>query len=345
MAENKNRQQPLKIVNCAELAAPGWTFLRDKIDQPKLSWCFYSAEPVNWIERLITRPRLSRYRACMAAAFRSRSSDVIVTHLPRASWWTAYFARLFGSKAKHLAFSFNFTELPTGRSRRWMSAAFQQIDRFVVYSNAEKRLYADYFGINPSRIDMLPWAMETPAVEPDHPIVSGDYICAVGGEGRDYETLIAASRELPDIPLVIVARPRNVEGLALPEHVSPYTNLPTAQFWNVVKHSRFVVIPLLDDKTNCGHISIVGSMQLGKPLVTTRSAGTEDYIHPDRDALVTEAGSREQLKEAISRLWGDNALCQKMGTEAVRVTDENNREARWVDYLKNYFSTVSNAGK
>jgi glycosyltransferase involved in cell wall biosynthesis len=324
--------EPIRVVNCAELAQAGWTFLKDSMPTSNLAWSFHTASPRNWIERLVKRPKIARYRAAANAALDAGNADIVISHLPRMTWWVALFGRLFSIKARHIAFSFNFTDLPTGFSHRLMSGAFRYVDRFVVFSSAEKSLYSEYFGIDPDRIDVLPWAMKTPDVQPEAPLVEGDYICAMGGEGRDYKTLVDACRALHDIPLVLAVRPQNIAGMEMPAHIKAYTNLPNSQFWNIVKFSRFVVIPLRDETTNCGHISIVGSMLFGKPVVSTLSSGTQEYVRHEQNALVSEPGDVEGLRKNIELMWQDHDLSERLARGASELAAQHD-EGRWVDYL------------
>ncbi len=330
---------PIRIVNCAELARPGWTFLKEKMADSEVDWSFHSATPKNWLERFVTRPKLARYRAALTAALDARRSDILISHLPRMTWWAAVFGRLFSVRAKHIAFSFNFTDLPVGLSRKVMSMAFQWVDVFVVYSTIEKSLYANYFGIDSHKLKVLPWVMETPSIEPLQPLIQGKYVCGVGGEGRDYLTLITACKDMRDVPLVVVARSHSVAGLAFPEHFKVLVDIPVAQYWNIVKFSRFVVIPLRDQETNCGHITMVGSMKLGKPLVTTVSRGTEEYSFHYENALLCSPGDSDELRNNISLLWRDRDLYDRMEKAAFTMGDKYD-EGLWTNFLNAYIRSI-----
>ena len=330
----------IKIVNCAEkIDTEDWNFLEDEMENLDIDWDFFINSPMNWLERKVTKPKISRYRACLQTVINARrkKANLMISHLPRATCWTSIFANFLSVKIPHMAFSFNFTDLPTGKSQMLMSYAFQSVDRFVVYSSAEKRLYSEYFAIDPSRFDVLPWAMEQPEFFPAQPILQGEYICSVGSEGRDYETLALAARQLPDIPLVVVARSESVTGINFPDHVKILTDVPAKEFWNVVRFSRLSVLPLRDRETNCGHISIVGAMMFGKPVVTTYSHGTTDYIVSDINALVSEPRDVDGLVKNISQLWNGTDLHSKFSNNTQRIALEHHQLDNWVRYLKQYF--------
>src|SRR3546814_15688074 len=69
----------------------------------------------------------------------------------------------------------------------------------------------------PYRTLVRSWGVQPPFVQdPDIPRVSGDYIGAIGGNARDYPTLVAAARQMPEVTFVLVARPENLRNLDLP---------------------------------------------------------------------------------------------------------------------------------
>lgn len=337
---------PIRILNFADIAERDWRFLEGKVYPETTSWTFHSATPKFWIERFVKRPKLARLRASLRAGFCARSieADLIISHLPRATLWVGLFSSLFLSKAKHLAFSFNFTELPSGINKRLMCHAFRRVDRFVVFSEGEKHLYASHFALDGDRFDVIRWCMEKPETAVPVTALPEKYICAVGGEGRDYHSLLSASRLLPNIPLVIVARPDSLMGLDIPAHVLVFTNIKNEEFWGVVQQSSFVVLPLKDASTNCGHISIVGSQLLGKPIISTYSSGTAEYLQHGYNALMGVAGDTLALGMNIQQLWGDRVVYEALRTN-IAADDAKYAVDNWVAYFERYFQTLKHAVK
>ena len=335
---------PIRIVNFAEIAERDWRFLEGKIYPETTSWTFHAATPKFWIERFVKRPNLARLRASLHAGFCARSMEVnlIISHLPRATLWVGLFSKLFLSKARHLAFSFNFTELPSGINKRLMCHAFRRVDRFVVFSEAEKHLYASYFALDGDRFDVIRWCMDRPKTAVPAATLPENYICAVGGEGRDYQSLLSASRLLPNIPLVIVARPDSLISLDIPAHVLVFTNLENEEFWGVVQQSSFVVLPLKDASTNCGHISIVGSQLLGKPIVSTYSSGTAEYLQHGYNALMSAAGDTVALRMNIQKLWEDRVVHEAFRNNIAN-DDAKYALDNWVAYFERYFHVIKHA--
>jgi len=295
------------VINVAELAKPDWNFIEDHYYGDPVTWRYYSANPRNVIERLVKRPKIGRYRACASASLSLKTeSDVVISHLPRTTYWQSVFMKKLGKQNRHLAFSFNFTDLPDAKLRAKMTRGFCSIDKFVVYSEYERKLYSDFFSIPDEKIDMLHWAADEPLC--DDSIIAqlpNNYYCSVGGEGRDYRTLIKAFAKMPSLQLVIVTRPQAIEGISLPSNVHLYCNLPSSQYWSVVAHSKALLLPLRDEDTPCGHITLVGAMRLGKPIISSFSQGTSDYFKPGEGGLAFEAKSETALKQVVEAFEDD----------------------------------------
>ncbi|MGH6780632.1 MAG: glycosyltransferase [Sphingomonadaceae bacterium] len=333
----------MRVVNVAELAQPGWRFMADEIDRPDIAWSFHSATPQNAIERLIRRPRIARYRAALVAAIDARQADVLISHMPIVSAVTASAMRLAGAKARHLAVSFNFTDLPAGRRLNYMRGALQGVDRFLVYSRAEQRLYPELFGLDPARFDFLHWPMEVPPSDGALPPCAGPYICAMGGEARDLATLAAAMRRLPHVPLVIVTRPGAIDANGLPSNVRLVHNLPLGAFWDVVRHARISVVPLRNGETNCGHITLVGSMLLGRAIVATRSAGIADYVEDGETARLCAPRDPDALAAAIDEVWTDASLRERLAERGRAFATEMCDGRRMADYVRRYLEACDGA--
>src|SRR5207302_10311135 len=135
----------------------------------------------SWIPRGHTIARL--VASWQAVTALGDGASVLVSHGPRPTMYGALMARRRLRYTRHLAFSFNFTDLPVGVVRKLMVQAFPSVERFVVFSNIERELYAEYFNLPINRIDMLYWSVQPPSVDrSEAPLEPGDYICAIGSQ-------------------------------------------------------------------------------------------------------------------------------------------------------------------
>ena len=325
-----------RFINSSDLLPNDWRFLEPLSKNPAISWDFHYGRARNVLERAVPRPALGRYRAAFSAAMAARRDPnaVLVSHLPRMSAATNSFRKRLSPASKQIAFAFNFTDLPQGADRARLSRALQGIDEFIVFSNWEIGVYSRLFGIAQAKFQYLPWAMEPPVAGPDNP-AAGRYICAIGGEGRDYTLLARAMAKLPDINMVIVARPHSIAGIEFSDNVTVFTNLPAPQTWRIARDSLGLVIPLKTDTTTCGHVTLVGAQLLGIPLIITRSRGVEDYVEDGHTATLVEAQNPETLIVAIREMNKTPARTREMALLAQQKARLQNSPAGWLSYFEN----------
>lgn len=326
----------LRIVCCSPISAPGWRWISGRLDCGRCDWQFFNTAPRNAFERLVRKPNTARFRACneAARAVANTRADLLITHSPLVTCWSQLFRRGEQKRCAHLAFSFNFTELPRGVRHSLMRRAFATIDRFVVFSNFERKLYGERFQIPLEKIDMIHWGVQPPPDDPRPPIASSEeYICAVGSQGRDYKLLFDAMRQTPEIRLEVVAAPENLAGIAVPANVSVRTNIPREDAWNILRHSRFMVLPLLHSEVPCGHVTLVSAMFLGKAVLATESAGISDYVQCGRNGLFSPPGDAHALAANIRRLWNDSAETTHLGDEGHRIAIQSCTEQTTIDYI------------
>lgn len=243
---------------------------------------------------------------------------VLVTHGPRFSFYAEASMVLRRRRARHLAFTFTFTDLPTGLERRLMARALRGVDRFVSFSSMEPAMYAQYFDLPIDRFEWQHWGVSPPQVEGDAPCVEGDYICALGIQARDYASLLATMRKLPAVRLVLVATPQSLGSLSLPDNVQLIHGIPFGQAMNVLAYSRFMVLPLRGGRAPCGHSTLVPAMHLGKPIIVTESAGVSDYVRHGETGLTVPPQDPQALRHAVEMLHDDAALAQRLGEAGQR---------------------------
>jgi glycosyltransferase involved in cell wall biosynthesis len=323
------------VVNLSELS-PQWNWLSHAFESPAQAWRHVSSENVampGWLPRVVTVRRMMAGREAVALA--GRAAGVLVSHGPRPTMYGSLLAGRRYPRMRHLAYSFNFTDLPRGGLRRLMARAYRSVDRFVVFSTLERSLYADYFGIAPERIDMLHWAVKPPQAE-GPPLHDGPYLCALGSQARDYRTLFDAMRLVPAAHLVIVVAKENLLGLQVPPNVTVYTEIPFSKAMNVLRHSAFMALPLRDAAVPCGHVTAVAAMHMGRAVIATDSAGLRDYVNPDVNALLCGSGDSRAWAAAIERLLDNPLEAEALGTAGQTFANRNCVEQRVIDYFHHF---------
>jgi len=327
-----------RIVNVPDVSSADDPF----VDLPAFEWVRLSGLPANVIERKIRRPRLSRYRAAWAAAGAATGDAAVISHLPLMTAAVERALGLRGRTPPHLAFSFNFTKLPEGGKRQSLAKAFARVARFAVYSGYERQLYARHFDLDPARIQPVVWTQDAPELAADFPHMDGPYVCAIGGEGRDFPTLLSALARLPKgIGAVVIARPHNLEGLTIPANVRVLANLPPPRTWALAAGSLGVLVPLLSRETCCGQVTLVSAKLLGLPMVTSVSEATGEYVDGREAILQTEAGDVDALVGAIERLADEREVLKAAAVAAVPRERALHDRSIWADYVARFLSDVA----
>lgn len=161
----------------------------------------------------------------------------------------------------------------------------------------------------------------------------GPYLLAAGREWRDWATLVEA------------ARGTNVEIRVLgPRHLDlppPLRFIPPVShegFLALVGDAMAVIVPLERSDRTAGQLTILDAMSMGRPVVATRTQGSEDYVSPDVGFLVPpkDAGALRRAITEVSRpgvaaSLGAAALAATQGPlsleQFVRRIDHQVREA------------------
>jgi glycosyltransferase involved in cell wall biosynthesis len=332
--------QPITIVNVADLS-PREPFvdLHEYQGRP-VRWIHHSGLPQNALERMVRRPRLSRYRAAAAAVRDARGAQVLISHLPRMTAALQSFARFIGKPIPHLAFSFNFTDLPRGMDKGRLRMAFESVSQFCVYSQHEVSRYAEALNLAEARFRPVSWTQEPPAVDLDVARPEAPFVAVVGGEGRDFASVIAAAKASPDLQWVVVARP-NALLSNVPRNVTVHCNLPLAKTWGLASQAVAVIVPLLSEETCCGHITIATAQQLGIPLITTRSHATAEYVAGFAGTEVVEPGEAEALANAAMRVARDPHSARERALGDQAEARRRYHRSRWDAYVRDFLSSLT----
>lgn len=329
------------IVLCFTEGFPtSWRWFEGRVGGDQLDWRFFHSIPRNRFEA-IKRPKVGRYAEALRASWCASREDasLVVSFGPQLAWSYEEAARFTFPRAPHITFTFNFPTLPRGFRRDRMRRAFQSIDRFVVFSTVEKQLYAEYFDISPTRIDMTYWGVQGPRPSAEAEARGTQpYVCAVGGNGRDYATLIRTAQATPEVPYVFVVRPANVAGMDLPPNVKVEVNVPVQRAWDIIYNARFMVLPLADSDVPCGHVTIVNAMYFKKAFVITDSPGVHDYAIEGLTALRVPPRDPDAMAAAVLELWNDPARAERIGLQGYNFARRNCSEERMMAYVQRCFA-------
>jgi len=193
------------------------------------------------------------------------------------------------------------------------------------------KLYQNY-GVPLEQIAWRPFPLY-----PGHFPPGGDvHACATifsGGEHlRDLDTLIAATERLPaDVHVVdLYAFGEPFAGNA---HLRHCGYVIPQGFYNAIAKSRFVVLPLLEDRNCAAGITVMAmALMAGRPVVASSIAAVRDYIEHGVQGLLVPPGDPDALAAAITRLDTDRALLSALAAGA-RAAGQQLSTDRWADEI------------
>ncbi|AWN47611.1 group 1 glycosyl transferase [Methylobacterium terrae] len=219
-----------------------------------------------------------------------------------------------------VAWCFNLGRTPGGWRGRLARLVLRQVDVFVVHSRREIALYAAWLDLPAERFVFVPLSIRDEPRETRED-EAAPFLLAMGSANRDYRTLAEAVARL-GLPTVVVAGHHATAGLELPPNVTVRRDLTLAECHDLCGRARVNVVPLRDTSFTSGQVTVLEAMMLGKPVVATRAAGTEDYVVEGENGLLVPPEDAPALAAAIAALWDDPAARARLGAGARRTVQE-----------------------
>lgn len=226
----------------------------------------------------------------------------------------------FSRRPRHVILQFIMREktasLASRVKYRFMRFCFKSVHRVICSSRSEADYYRSVFSWAATKTAFVPYHTH-PSLLRKAPTPESDYIIAAGRSFRDYPTFLAAVADLP-IRVIVVAGRGALSGRVLPGNVELRSDIPPDELNYLLENSRVVVLPLEDRKISIGQSVLLQAMSFGKPVVCTRTAGTEDYIRDKFDGLLVPPRDPTALRVAIETLLQQPELRYRLGTNAIR---------------------------
>lgn len=283
----------------------------------QLPWWCEATEVLPWPSR---RGVMGALEAGWNTIRRTRDADAFVCSTLRNAMALGLYKRISGSRRPRIV----LTEMRLDEQRagiRWrlkvalQRFAFAAVDLMCVSAKGEARAYADRLRLPIERFQFVPW--HTNVLSPRHYEAKGRYAFAAGRTGRDWRTLAAAVRGL-DVDVKVVCTRRDAEATAFPPNVAVLTDVPYSMYRTLLEDAAVVVIPLEPHVYSSGQVVILEAMALGKPVITTRVVGSEDYIDEGVDGLLVDPGDATQLREALVGIVRDTDRRHAIGSAALQ---------------------------
>lgn len=222
-------------------------------------------------------------------------------------------------RPRHVILQFIMREKTPSLSSRlkylFMRWCFSSVHLCICSSRAECRYYEDAFRWPPEKLAFVPLHTDPRLVVKDLSTDEG-FVIAAGRTFRDYGTLVQAFRGL-EVPLVIVASP-SIAGLSSDDrNITLKYDIPGAELAALISRSLAVVLPLENRRISIGQSVLLHAMSMGKPVIATKVAGTEDYVVHMKTGMLVAPHDPNAIRDAVAMLVNDADLRARLGRAAL----------------------------
>jgi glycosyltransferase involved in cell wall biosynthesis len=210
--------------------------------------------------------------------------------------------------------------------RALLRSALRAAALVVCLATAQRDRLLRQTGVPPERVRSIPLGVDERFYEAS-PVPTAGYVLAVGRDlARDYGTFAEAVDGL-GTRAIVVASPRNLGGVRLPEGVEVRRDVSYGELRDLYAGARCVVIPTRNESypygADCsGQTVLLDAMASARPVVLSRRATLDDYVDDGRTALIVPPEEPRPLREAIERVLADDALADELGSAARRRVEE-----------------------
>jgi glycosyltransferase involved in cell wall biosynthesis len=251
-------------------------------------------------------------------------------------WRTLLLGRaVFGRRRKLIALQFIAPppepgRLPGLRARveRW--ALRRALSAGHVLTRAEIDLYAERLDLAPERFVYIPWYRATAgAAAPEYAVDGG--LLAAGRAFCDWETLLAATRDLP-WPLTVVcsaADRSRVLALDPDRRVDVRSDLPLDEYRALLRRAALAVFAMREGGVSQGQVRLSDAADAGVPVVVSATASLADYLRPDCSAVTVPVGDPRALRTAISALMAAPDRRRQLRERAARHASAWTSDGYW----------------
>jgi glycosyltransferase involved in cell wall biosynthesis len=178
---------------------------------------------------------------------------------------------------------------------------------FTVSNGDLRDHYARMLRASPERFTVLPDCYSPGHREfRQHDSSEEEGYVFVGGEAaRDWATAMEAARLCPTTQFIFVARERRWKDRSLPDNVELRFDLPLNDFYEVMRRSSLVVVPLNNEIVTAGLIVVTHGALMGCPVLATRTPAVESYYPSESQDLLVPPRDPVALADRISRYEED----------------------------------------
>lgn len=195
------------------------------------------------------------------------------------------------------------------------------VDKIILTSQGEAEEYSKIFGLSREIFEFVKCGAVhyNPQEFFDQDLVKKNYLFSTGRSNRDYDFLVNAL-ENTKYKLVIAC---DIYHQRDKDNVKVYNKLFGKDMLRYMCNAKAVVICLDNDKIAAGQLVFLHAMNLGVPVIITKSQGiTDDYVIDGYNGLIIEK-KRESLLAALKLIDTDKGLYERLKKNSMHEFEEN----------------------
>lgn len=215
-------------------------------------------------------------------------------------------------------------EFNSSKFKRLIFSELRRVDRIVPLSMTESRLLnAEGFEGN---VQFMPAGVDTLYYRPIELEETIDVCCVGADPYRDFFTLFATAKLLPDKSFLVVASYDHAKTFEeVPANVGVLVDIPMAEIRHLLATSRIVAIPVRQNSYSGGTTVVLQAMSMGRTVVANAiGANAEGYGFTDNEnCIFFPVGDSNKLAEILGSLLGDDERRRAIGRKARSFIVEN----------------------
>jgi glycosyltransferase involved in cell wall biosynthesis len=223
---------------------------------------------------------------------------------------------------------------------RWFQRG---VSRFIAISHF-LRSHLAAAGLPADRIHVVPNMCPAPAAATDPGV--GEYLLFCGrlSPEKGLDTLLAAARLVPEVPLVIAGEGplKDTLAAAAPPSVRFAGLLQRDELATLYRGARAFIAPSVWYETF--GLVVAEAMGHGLPVIASRIGALPELIEDHRTGLLFTPGNAEELAQHLRACWADPDRCRRLGAAGRAKAMTEFSEARHVDRLLEIYAIAIRTG-
>lgn len=275
----------------------------------------------------------------LEATRRSSAYDVVVTWSERHTVAVAALFAVLRVKTPHLALMFWISKPSVRLPLRVFRSG---VDRVITWSSVQRDAAVKRVGFRADEVKLIRHPVDQEFFCPENK--ERTILFSAGSTQRDFGTLVDAARGL-GIPVRIAASlvvalngfrvtTTDVRQLLAAHEDVRVDALNSSELRDSYADAKVVVVPLLQSDIDAGVNVILEGMAMGRPVISSRTAGQIDVIVDGDTGIFVPTGNVAALRAGICMILSDPQAAEDMGRRARAYVEENHRLEDFVEHIR-----------